>query len=458
MKRFSAIVLLVLSFACNTKKKPVNSGILSDAMLLHQNMQQLTDVIMHDAFSPPVASRIYAYTSLAAYEALRFDKHDYTSVAAQLDGFEALPVPDGNKEYNYLLASTRAFFTVAESITFSRDSLARYQEHLYADFAHLLDEETYRRSLDFGETIGKVILQRTTADNYKQTRGMSKFLGSNDAGKWRPTAPDYLDGAEPYWGMIRPLMIDSVALFKCPPPPAFSTDTASEFYRSVKEVYTITTNLSEEQRTIARYWDDNPFVMEHSGHLMYANKKITPPGHWIGITAIACKMTRLNPVETAQRYLLVAGAMLDAFIACWEEKYRSNVVRPITVINEGIDRNWQPMLQTPPFPEYTSGHSGVSGAAAAMLTTYFGDNFAFEDTSDLKYIGMKRSFPSFHHAAREASISRVYGGIHYRNSVDAGAVQGIKIAEYISKKLRLKDTPKGTSVPDKPVAKQAARR
>ncbi len=433
-------LLMVCILSCKDKNTQ-NKRKLSHVNVLHQNIKQLTEVIIHDAFSPPVASRIYTYTSLAAYEAIRFDKPDYPSLAAQLNGFAALPVPDKNKAYNYPLASTRAFFTVAENITFSKDTLIKYQQELYADYESLLDKETFNRSKAFGEAVGKAILQRTTIDNYKQTRAMSKFLGSNNQGKWRPTPPDYFDGAEPYWAMIKPLMLDSSAQFKCPPPPAFSADTTSKFYKSAKEVYTITTSLTDEQRTIALYWDDNPFVMEHSGHLMYANKKITPPGHWMGITGIACEMKKLDPVETAQSYVITATAMFDGFIACWEEKYRTQVVRPLTVINELIDRNWQPMLQTPPFPEYVSGHSSISAAAATVLTRRFGNSFAFEDTSDLEYIGMKRSFQSFRQAAREASVSRVYGGIHYTNSVDAGARQGMIVGEYINNKLILKNEP-----------------
>lgn len=441
MKNGFAIIIVMFLFSCGQKKNSVDIALLSDAKVLHQNLKQLTEVIIHDAFNPPVASRIYTYTSLAAYEAIRFDKPGYPSLAAQFKKFEEMPVPEKNKQYNYLLASTKAFFTVAENITFSKDTLIKYQQRLFADFKFLLDAETFSRSMNFGEAVGKIILQRTTTDNYKQTRGMAKFLGSNDQGKWRPTPPDYLDAAEPYWGMIKPMILDSSSQFKCPPPPPYSIDTMSEFYKAAHEVYTITTRLTDEQKTIARYWDDNPFVLEHSGHLMYANKKITPPGHWMGIAGIACEKNKLNPIETTQCYVLTATAMFDAFITCWEEKYRTQVVRPLTVINELIDRNWQPMLQTPPFPEYVSGHSGISAAAATVLTGRFGNNFAFEDTSDFEYIGMKRSFQSFHQAAREASLSRVYGGIHYTNSVDAGARQGITVGEYINNKLILRNEP-----------------
>jgi hypothetical protein len=418
--------------ACNQKKG--DSGKLPDANLLHQNMQELTKVIIYDVFSPPVSSRIYSYTSLAAYETLRFEEAG-ESLVARMKGFSKMPEPQEGKNYNYLLAATKAFFTVAEKVTFSIDTLKQYQDKIYEQFETSLPEEVFANSLSFGEAVGKAILTRTTVDNYKHTRGLPKFLGSEEEGKWRPTPPDYLDAAEPYWFQIKPLLLDSASQISCPKPPPYSKDTTSAFYKSVKAVYDITTNLTEEQRQTARYWDDNPFVMEHSGHLAFGNKKITPVGHWIGITEIACRKKNLGALETAKAYALTSSAMFDVIISCWKTKYEYQHIRPITFINQEIDGSWQPFLQTPPFPEHSSGHSGISASAATILTRLFGDNFSFEDTSDLEYIGMKRSFQSFHEAAREASVSRVYGGIHYFTGVEAGAIQGSKVASYYIEKL-----------------------
>jgi hypothetical protein len=209
--------------------------------------------------------------------------------------------------------------------------------------------------------------------------------------------------------------------------------------KNALEVYRIGKNLTDEQRAIARYWDDNPFVIEHSGHMMFGNKKITPGGHWMGIAAIAARQDKADAVKTAETYALTAVAMYDAFISCWDEKYRSNVVRPVTVINELVDKGWTPFLQTPPFPEYTSGHSTITAAAATVLDKLYNDHFAFQDTSDLRYIGMQRHFDSFQQAAAEASISRVYGGIHYRNSVDAGADAGKKVGAQVLSKVYAKN-------------------
>jgi hypothetical protein len=335
---------------------------------------------------------------------------------------------------------------VAEKITFSADTLDNYQNKVLGDFKSLLDEETYDRSIAFGSSVGKSILERTKVDNYKETRGMPRFLGSDEEGKWRPTPSDYLDALEPNWGKIVPLALDSAAEIKCPAPPAYTLEKKSPFYAAVNEVYQIGTHLTDEQKEIAKYWDDNPFVLEHSGHLMFGNKKITPVGHWIGITGIACKMKNLDPAESAKMYALTSVGMFDVIITCWREKFIRNVIRPVTIINDVIDNNWVPLLQTPPFPEHSSGHSGISASAATILTRRFGENFAFEDTSDLAYIGMRRHFSSFVSAAQEASLSRVYGGIHYRTGVDAGAEQGREVATYVIKKFLEKSPQQKTEV------------
>jgi hypothetical protein len=408
---------------------------LVDADILHENQDQLTQMIIYDVFTPPVSSRIYVYSSLASYEAIRHSKKGTVSIATRLKGFKPMPEPKADSQYNFTLAATKAFFTVVHKVIFSLDSLKKYEQATFDNFKNSMDEDTYNRSIAFGEAIGKTVLERASKDGYAASRGKPKFLGSSDAGQWRPTPPDYMDGVEWCWNTMKTLALDSCSQFMPPLPPKYNTDTNSQFMKEAKEVYLIGKNLTDEQKLIAKYWDDNPFVMEHAGHMMFANKKITPGGHWMGIAAIAAKDAKADAVKVAETYLLTAVALYDAFIVCWDEKYRSHVVRPVTVINEYIDKDWLPFLQTPPFPEYTSGHSTITAAAAAVLTKLYGDNRAFQDTSDLHYIGMQRHFNSFNEAAAEASISRVYGGIHYRNSVDQGAAQGRKVGALIIEKV-----------------------
>jgi len=435
------ISMLIASLAGCKQSNPSLHD-LSELEILYQNQDIASKVIIYDAFTPPVASRIYVYTSLAFYEAIRFTSDTATSLTEKLHGFSKMPVPEPGRAYNYTLAATKAFFTVLRNIkVFSADSLNNYESSVYEQFREKLDTATFARSMQFGDTIAKTVMIRAKNDGYLQSRGKPKFLGSQAPGKWRPTPPDYLDGVEWCWNTMKPMVLDSASQFPAPGPPEYNPDTSSIFFKDVMEVYNTSIHLTKEQKSIAQYWDDNPFVMQHAGHLMYGTKKLTPGGHWMSIAAIASKQSNADIIKTAKCYALTAIALYDAFIACWDIKYKSNFVRPVTVINEILDKTYQPFLQTPPFPEYTSGHSTITASAATVLSHLFGNNFAFLDTSEMKYIGMQRHFNSFLEAAGEASISRLYGGIHFRHSINDGAAQGRKVGELIVSRL-MHDTTK----------------
>ena len=425
-------ILLALS-AC--RHKPHTE--ISDAELLHRNVDKLTQVIIYDVFTPPVASRIYGYTNLAAYEAMRYANPAYPSLIAQLRDFGTPPVPEKGKKYNFALAATKALFTVAHKVTFSVDTLQKYEDGVYSRYRNELDDSTYVRSIAFGEKIGKLVLKRAAQDNYPQTRGKPKYLGHNGKAEWRPTPPDYFDGVEYCWGTMHPFAIQSSQQFKLPHPPAYSTDTNSVYYQQAKEVYHKNKTLTAGEKQVARFWDDNPFATQHTGHITFANKKITPGGHWIGITAIACRQTKADAVKTAQAYALTSIALFDSFICSWQAKYDYSYIRPVSEINEMIDHYWVPLLQTPPFPEYPAGHADISGASAIVLTRMFGDNFSFHDTTERRYIGLERSFPSFLKASQETAMSRFYGGIHNKNSCLKGAEQGRAVGNYLLSRLKL---------------------
>jgi hypothetical protein len=430
------LLLLTQCNSGNDQSQKMDSG--DPAALIHNNVHQLTEIIIYDVFTPPVASRIYAYTSLAAYEAIRYADSTQPSIAAKLNGFPAMPVPEPGKKINFPLAATRAFWTVALNVKiFSDTVLHRYEDSVEAAYKQRMPEEEYLSSMTFGEAVGKAILSRAAQDQYKETRGMAKDIGNETNGKWRPTPPDYFDGVEPHFRLLKPFSMDSTNQFRPLPPPEYSGDSTSKFYRMVREVYTVAKGLTKEEQTIAYYWDDNPFVVQHAGHMMFANKKITPGGHWMGITRIACEKSTADAVTSAKAYALTSIALFDAFISCWEAKYHYQYVRPVTMINAWLEPAWNPYLQTPPFPEYTSGHSSISGASSEVLTALFGDNVPFHDNSDSAYIGMTRDFPSFRAAAAEASISRLYGGIHYRLSLDTGLARGAMVAHNLLKKVNI---------------------
>jgi hypothetical protein len=240
-----------------------------------------------------------------------------------------------------------------------------------------------------------------------------------------------MEAVEPNWKTIRPLMIDSCNQFMPLPPVAFSKDSGSNFYRQAKEVYDVSIHPTQEQLRIASFWDCNPFAVATSGHMSIGFKKISPGGHWMNIAGIAAEKAKLSFDSYITVETIVGITLMDAFISCWDEKYRSNRIRPETYINRYIDIKWQPLLQTPPFPEYTSGHSVISTAAAEVLSYYLGDQFTFTDNSEELFEIPPRTFPSFRTAAAEAAISRMYGGIHYRDAIENGQTQGKQLAAFL---------------------------
>lgn len=438
--RVLTAVLLFLIVACNSNPAQQEPSVQTarDADLVHQSVRRLNDIVIYEIFAPPVASRVYAYSTLALYEAGRWSDTSYPSLTAQLHGFPDMPVPETGKSYDFQVAGARAFFGVVTRLTFTKDSTRVTEEAVLGKMKEGVNEEVYARSLAFGEKVSEAIWQRAIKDNYKEVQGMARYSPSDKPGKWKNTPPDYLDAIQPFWTKMMPLVMDSSSQFKPVPPPAFSTNPSSPFYLEMKEVYDTGKVLTEEQKIIAKYWDDNPAAVTHKGHMMFANKKPSPGGHWMNITALSSQKVKHNWMQASQAYALVAVSMYDAFISCWDEKFRSEYIRPVTAINENMDKNWQPFLQTPPFPEYTSGHSVASATIAAMLTKIFGDNFSFTDDYEVPYIGISRSFPSFIKASEEACMSRLYGGIHFRSAIMNGRQQGRDLGAYIVGKLTTK--------------------
>ncbi len=436
--KVSCLVLAMVPYGCrNTGEYKVQT---ENPEFLHRTMRAITDRIVHDIFSPPVASRIYAYVSVAGYEAIRPAHPEYASLAGQLTGLTPGPEPIAGKEYSFTIAAAQAMFKVGRTLVFSEDQMDEFYEQLTREFEDTdIPDDVLERSLAYGNQVADHIIVWSNGDNYKQTRTYPKYSIEKDPATWKPTPPAYMDAVEPHWNKIRPFVIDSAAQFKPVPPTPFSIDKKSRFYQEAMEVYNVVKNITEEQREIANFWDCNPFMMNVRGHVMFATKKISPGGHWINITRVACTQTKASPMVSAQAYVCVSLALIDGFISCWDEKYRSRLIRPESYINQYIDEDWLPILQTPPFPEYTSGHSVISGAASVALTHVFGDHFAYADSTEVDFGLPVRRYASFDQAAEEAAISRMYGGIHYRPAVDEGLKEGKALGEFVMQRLRTRE-------------------
>ncbi len=429
--RRAVFAMLIVGAACS---RPTPRTAASDAATLHAAVQRVTDVIVYDIFSPPQAARVYAYASIAAYEAMRPGHPGRATLGGRLRDLGALPAPPEGVDWP--MAGVHAYLAVATPLTFSQDRVKATKDSMDRVFrAAGVNGATADRTVAWAEQVAQHVLAWAKADGYLATRGASKFTIRDEPGRWIPTPPAYMDAVEPNWGRIRPFVLDSASQFRPVAPFAFDTSRSSPYMRQVLEARDVGRSLTAEQRAIAAFWDCNPYVMNVQGHTMFATKKISPGGHWMGIAALAARKAGADIMSSADAYVHVAVALADGFLAAWEEKYRSARIRPETVINKYVDEQWTPLLQTPPFPEYPSGHSVISGAAATALTHVFGEGFAFADSSEIGYGLPVRSFTSFQQAADEASISRLYGGIHYRQALDEGLKSGRQVGAAVAARL-----------------------
>ena len=232
----------------------------NNAEFMHAGVRRITDIIRHDIFAPPVSSRIYAYSAIAAYEALVPGFPAYQSLAGQLNGLTPGPKPEAGKEYCYPLASANAQLIVGKQLVFSEGEVEDLKEKIFEDFKSMnMPQEVYDRSMAYGEAVAKHILAWSKSDNYAQIRSAPKFtIDVESPARWRPTPPAYGDALEPHWPKIRPWVMDSASQFKADPPVAFSIEKNSDFYKQALEVRDIVASKNPEFEKIAWYWDDNP--------------------------------------------------------------------------------------------------------------------------------------------------------------------------------------------------------
>ncbi len=436
MKLFKIILVFVFLSSCQ-KSEPI----IITPNDYHNAVDKVIEVMVHDIFSPPVASRIFVYPNIAMYEIIAMQNPRYKSLSGQVSQLEPIPKPENPDKINYQLAALMAHIDLSKQLVFSEDLITSYQDSLYSIWEHK-NPELFKNSKAYALQVSKHMTKWMHEDNYRQSRTMSKFnIDSNDLARWEPTPPSYMDGLEPHWNKMRTFVLDSASQFTPLPPPQFSMEEGSQFHNELLEVYDISNKITQEgdaseEMQMAQFWDCNPYVTVTRGHLMFATKKITPGAHWIGIAKIAAKKENMSFDDTVYAYTKTSIAIFESFVSCWDEKYRSNVVRPETLINKFINDNWKPILQTPPFPEYPSGHSVVSGAASIALNSIFGEDFQFDDDTEVRFGLPIRSFASFDHAADEAALSRIYGGIHYRSAIEEGMKQGRAVGSFVVNRLK----------------------
>lgn len=399
--------------------------------VVHDWYRLILELVRHTpTYSPPVASRAFGHVGLALFEALAArPESGLQSLAGQVNGLTPLPaLPAGLDPaavaHGALCKAVGSFFgnTGPTGQRAMQAMARRIEERLQA----ALGPDALTAGQRGGEAAFDHILAFSATDGGAVVENMG-FPYAYDLpqgpGMWVPTSLVRQQQLPllPQWGGNRPFAMPDGAACALPAPTAYSEDPSSAFFAEAMEVYDTTRALTDEQKVIARFWSDDPMLSP------------TPPGHWIAIAMDCLETDGADAERRAEVLALVGMAVADAFIACWQSKYEYDTLRPITYIKAHIDKAWEPLLNTPPFPEYPSGHSTQSGAAATVLTHLFGDGYAFEDATHVDEGFDPRPFPDFWTAAREAGISRLYGGIHFRPAIERGLDQGACVGAHVTR-------------------------
>jgi PAP2 superfamily len=387
------------------------------------------ELVRHTAtYTPPVAARAFAYIGIAAYEAAASGTGSRT-LAGQVAGLTTLPARESAAydesliQHAVLSEATQTFW--GNTGPTGQRAMQAMRDKMGAKLREGIAEDVVNRSESYGLAVAKHIEDWSLSDGGAKIENMGfpmEWKLTEGPEHWQPTSKIVQQQAPllPNWGKNRPFAMPADAIPTAGTPPDYSEDPASDFYKQALEVYDTSKSLTDDQKIIAKFWSDDPMLSP------------TPPGHWISITMEILHAKAGDLITATDALARVGMAVNDAFIACWHDKFAFDRLRPFTYIRRVIDPKWEAMLITPPFPEYPSGHSTQSGAAAAVLTQVFGENFAFDDATHVDDNIPARHFTSFAEAAAEAAASRLYGGIHFRAANENGLKQGAEIGAYIN--------------------------
>ncbi|MET4073455.1 vanadium-dependent haloperoxidase [Hymenobacter sp. UYCo722] len=393
-------------------------------LALQLRLTRLTPVTPANTFARP-----FGYTGIAGYEAAVPGMANHRSLAGQLNGLTGLPTADKTLVYSWALsanaalaASNRNFFAnTSPALLATIDSLEAANRITYSAG---ISTEASTRSIAFGQQVATAVLDWARADGFAVAG--AAYTPPTGPGLWAPTAPANAPAVLPYWGNNRLLVAGSGEGSDPGPPPAYSTVAGSPFQAMAQEVYDISQTRTPEQTAIALFWNDVP-----------NGRSFTPPGHWVSI--LQQVLVKENPAldRALLAYAKLGISLSDALVTTFKMKYTYNVLRPITYIRGAMGQpGWLSLIPAPAFPEYSAGHGVVSGAAAETMTELFGATYAFTDQGYVPFGIAARSFMSFEQAGVEAGISRVYGGIHFRPTIDKSLIQGKKIAQNLDARLK----------------------
>lgn len=407
------------------KTAQYNSKIANDWFSLSLKITKTTA-----GFTPPVAARAFGYLGIGLYESVVPGMPTYNSLVGKVQGFEYITNIESGKEYNWAISANACMASLMKKM-YPNTSQANLNSidsvYSYYDTALRADvsEDIITRSKQFGESVANDVYNYAKSDGQENaylTNFPTDYVPPVGNGLWKPTPPAYQRALQPYWGNVRTFLSDDLHNVQPIAPPSFSVLTTSVFYSQALEVYNVTSSLTPEQILIAQFWSDDP------------GKTATPPGHSVSILLQVLAEKKSNLAVAAEAYGRLCMGLHDAFVSCWRCKYVTNLLRPITYIQENIDPAYNTLLTTPPFPEYVSGHSVQSGTASKILSELFGYSYVITDRTHVGRTdinGAPRTFNSFYDMADESAISRLYGGIHYRAAIEQGILQGRKIGTNI---------------------------
>ncbi|ULQ53215.1 vanadium-dependent haloperoxidase [Flavihumibacter fluvii] len=434
MKNIFLITVVAAAILISCNKESVAK---SDSQLSKQSAQLIIDwnnihfrVIKSTTSVGHIAyARHFAYTGIALYESLVNGDPRKRSILSSLNGTIVLPtVQNGNHLFfpaaaNAAMANMlRYFYTSKASNIGVIDSLEQAYKTKYD--AEAKNNFDINASVQYGKAIAAAIIDWSSQDGASAASIPYTPLGE---GYWEPTPPAFGQPAVPGWGNNRTILPGSTNNTLPAAPPAFSAVEGTPFYAMAKEVYDVSKNLTQDQKDIANFWDDAP-----------NGKYISAFGHWFHILNGVLKKERTPLMKGAEAYLQLGITMHDAGISCWKAKYTYHQMRPVTYIRKhmGYDQ-WNPLIATPAHPEYSAAHATLSGSAAYALESAFGQNYSFVDDTYIDLGMPSRTYPSFEAAGIDAGLSRLYGGIHYRPSIEAGNAQGKKTGENVHAILRI---------------------
>jgi hypothetical protein len=396
-----------------------NSEVLDKWMTMQLRLMRNATGIPNQAFS-----RHFAYTGVAAFESL---KPGLTGTnkkwSEKWNGLTGLPVAGHKKDYYLpananaaLAAINRAMFpnaNVADKAAIDSMETALKKEFLTKETAAVISN-----SESFGKSVAVAVYNWAETDGYKNAG--AAYTVQVGTGLWKPAPPAFAAPSTPYWGNNRTIITGSINNTSVNGLFTYSTDPESSFYQMVKEVYDSSFTLTTDQKAMAMFWRDVPGV--------------TSPGHWVSIVQQVIKEKNSSLELAALAYALTGTALNDVLIRCFQTKYQYLTVRPVTYIREVMGyTTWSSFIGTPPHPEYISNHAALSVAAAEVMEKLFGKNQAFTDHT-YDYMGMvPRNYPSYGAIGLEAGLSRFYGGIHYKPSIEDGNTVGRKVADNIFK-------------------------